>query len=43
MSKPEKFFDDKGLSLDGRRIDEIRPMKIEVGVLSRAAGSCYLE
>jgi exosome complex RNA-binding protein Rrp42 (RNase PH superfamily) len=30
MSKPEKFFDDKGLRLDGRRIDEIRPMKIEV-------------
>jgi exosome complex component RRP41 len=29
MSKPEKFFDDKGLRLDGRRIDEIRPMKIE--------------
>ncbi len=43
MSKPEKFFDDKGLRLDGRRIDEIRPMKIEVGVLSRADGSCYLE
>ncbi len=43
MSKPEKFFDDKGLRLDGRRVDEIRPMKIEVGVLSRADGSCYLE
>ena len=43
MSKPEKFFDDDGLRLDGRRVDEIRPMKIEVGVLSRADGSCYLE
>ena len=43
MSKPEKFFDEKGLRLDGRRVDEIRPMKIEVGVLSRADGSCYLE
>ncbi len=43
MSKPEKFFDDEGLRLDGRRVDEIRPMKIEVGVLSRADGSCYLE
>ena len=43
MSKPEKFFDENGLRLDGRRVDEIRPMKIEVGVLSRADGSCYLE
>ncbi|MGP8319754.1 MAG: exosome complex exonuclease Rrp41 [Methanosarcinaceae archaeon] len=43
MSKPEKFFDENGLRLDKRRVDEIRPMKIEVGVLSRADGSCYLE
>ncbi len=43
MSKPETFFDENGLRLDGRRVDEIRPMKIEVGVLSRADGSCYLE
>ncbi|MDF1534696.1 MAG: exosome complex exonuclease Rrp41 [Methanosarcinaceae archaeon] len=43
MSKPEKFFDENGLRLDGRRVDEIRPMKIEIGVLSRADGSCYLE
>ena len=41
--KPEKLITDDGLRLDGRRADEIRPMKIEIGVLSRADGSCYLE
>ncbi|HET8685390.1 MAG TPA: exosome complex exonuclease Rrp41, partial [Methanosarcina sp.] len=41
--KPEKLITDDGLRLDGRHADEIRPMKIEVGVLSRADGSCYLE
>jgi exosome complex component RRP41 len=41
--KPEKFIDENGLRLDGRRVDEIRPMKMEIGVLSRADGSCYLE
>ncbi|HOT06758.1 MAG: Exosome complex component Rrp41 [Methanosaeta sp. PtaB.Bin039] len=32
-----------GVRLDGRRVDELRPIKIEVGVLSRADGSCYME
>jgi exosome complex component RRP41 len=41
--KPGKLITDDGLRLDGRRADEIRPMKIEIGVLSRADGSCYLE
>jgi exosome complex component RRP41 len=41
--KPNKLITDDGLRLDGRRADEIRPMKIEIGVLSRADGSCYLE
>src|SRR5512136_3461794 len=36
------FFKD-GLRLDGRRADEVRPIKIEVGVLARADGSCYVE
>ena len=42
MDKPEKFIID-GIRLDGRKPDELRPMKIEVGVLNRADGSCYLE
>ncbi|WNY26881.1 exosome complex exonuclease Rrp41 [Methanolapillus ohkumae] len=37
------FFDENGLRTDGRKPDEIRPMKIKIGVLSRANGSCYLE
>lgn len=44
-NKPDNLIliNDDGLRLDGRRADEIRPMKIEIGVLSRADGSCYLE
>lgn len=42
MSKPEKLIED-GIRLDGRRADELRPIKIEVGVLNRADGSCYFE
>ena len=41
--KPEKLIDKKGLRLDGRKIDELRPVKIEVGVLSNADGSAYIE
>ncbi len=41
--KPEKFIDENGLRLDGRQINEIRQMKIKIGVISRADGSCYLE
>ena len=28
---------------DGRKYDELRPIKIEAGVLERADGSAYLE
>ncbi|MEM2968894.1 MAG: exosome complex exonuclease Rrp41, partial [Candidatus Bathyarchaeia archaeon] len=41
--KPEKLIDKKGLRLDGRKPDELRPIKIEVGVLSNADGSAYIE
>ena len=41
--KPEKFIDENGIRSDKRRANEIRDVKIEVGVLSRADGSCYLE
>ena len=40
--KPERLIVD-GLRLDGRRFDELRPIKIEASVLKRADGSCYLE
>jgi exosome complex component RRP41 len=38
-----KLIDEKGLRMDGRRPDELRPLKIEAGVLKRADGSAYLE
>jgi exosome complex component RRP41 len=43
MKSDKKLIDDEGKRLDGRKVDEIRPVKIEVGVLHRAEGSCYLE
>jgi exosome complex component RRP41 len=41
--KPEKLVDKKGIRLDGRKLDELRPVKMEVGVLPNADGSAYLE
>ncbi len=38
-----KLIDENGKRLDGRRPDELRPLKIEAGVLKRADGSAYLE
>jgi len=43
MDETDILFFKDGLRLDGRRADEIRPIKIEVGVLARADGSCYIE
>jgi len=34
---------ENGKRLDGRKHDDLREIKIEVGVLHRAEGSCYLE
>ena len=41
--KVEKLIDKKGLRLDGRKPDELRPIKIEVGVLANADGSAYIQ
>ncbi|HVO85867.1 MAG TPA: exosome complex exonuclease Rrp41 [Candidatus Eisenbacteria bacterium] len=41
--KPEKLIDKKGLRLDGRKADELRPVKLEVGVIANADGSAYIE
>lgn len=38
-----KLVDDKGLRHDGRRPDEMRPVKMQVGVLSNADGSAIVE
>jgi exosome complex component RRP41 len=41
--KTEKLIDKKGIRIDGRKVDELRPVKMEVGVLPNADGSAYLE
>jgi len=41
--KPEKLIDKKGIRLDGRKADELRPVKLQVGILSNADGSAYIE
>jgi len=41
--KPEKLIDKKGLRLDGRKADELRPLMLQVGVISNADGSAYIE
>src|SRR5512136_3431948 len=38
-----KLIDENGRRLDGRLPNEMRPLKIEAGVLSRADGSAYVE
>jgi len=41
--KPEKLIDKKGIRLDGRKPDELRSIKLEVGVIPNADGSAYVE
>jgi exosome complex component RRP41 len=41
--KSEKLIDKKGLRLDGRKPDELRQVKIEIGALANADGSAYIE
>jgi len=43
MKKEELELIKDGKRLDGRGFEELRPIKIEVGVLKRADGSCYFE
>jgi len=40
---PEKLFREDGKRLDGRDKHELRPIKMEVGILKNADGSAYLE
>lgn len=40
---PEKLIDDRGLRIDGRRLDQLRPIRLEVGLLDKADGSAYIE
>ncbi len=38
-----KLINDDNIRLDGRSFNELRPIKIETGVLNRADGSAYIE
>jgi exosome complex component RRP41 len=38
-----KLIDENGIRTDGRRADELRPVKMDVGTLENANGSVYLE
>jgi len=41
--KPEKLIDEKGIRVDGRKLEELRPIKLEVNILGNADGSAYIE
>jgi len=43
QKKTQKLIDEKDVRLDGRKLNEVRPTKIEVGVLGNADGSAYIE
>ena len=43
IEKEMKLIDEKGVRLDGRKFNELRPIRIEAGVLKRADGSAYIE
>jgi len=45
LGKEQKvpLLDKNGLRVDGRRLDELRPLKLEVGILDKPNGSAYIE
>ncbi len=43
MHEMATLIDDKGLRIDGRKVDELRPLKIEAGLIKNADGSAYIE
>ncbi len=43
IEKEMKLIDENGIRLDGRKFDQLRPVRIEAGVLKRADGSAYIE
>jgi exosome complex component RRP41 len=43
LEKSQKLIDEKNIRIDGRELNELRPVKIEVGILDNADGSAYIE
>jgi len=43
MERPERLLDENNIRVDGRDLTALRDIKMEVGVLSKANGSAYIE
>jgi exosome complex component RRP41 len=43
MKRVVKLIDENGRRVDGRRPDELRPIRMEAGVLEKSDGSAYIE
>jgi len=43
MKEQTRLVDDNGIRTDGRKLNELRTIKMEVGILSNADGSAYIE
>ena len=43
MSEKNKLINEEGIRLDGRKYDELRPIKFDIGTLEKADGSAYVE
>lgn len=43
METRRRLIDENGIRVDGRRWDELRPIRMEVGILKNADGSAYIE
>ena len=43
MKEKPRLINENGRRIDGRKLDELRPLKMEVGVLKNADGSAYVE
>ncbi|MEM0127602.1 MAG: exosome complex exonuclease Rrp41, partial [Thermoplasmatales archaeon] len=43
MEGSMKLINEEGLRIDGRKFNELRPIRIEAGILNRADGSAYIE
>ncbi|MEA2090703.1 MAG: exosome complex exonuclease Rrp41 [Thermoproteota archaeon] len=41
--KSKKLIDEKGIRVDGRKSNELRPLTFKIGVINRADGSAYIE
>jgi len=43
QKRPETLIDSNGSRVDGRKLDQLRQIKLEIGILDKANGSAYVE